>query len=250
MLIKLPSSHCNITTSWWGFDNEENYSKNNNWGDIPVSYKINSNGYRADEWSSIDWNNSIVVIGCSIVFGQGLPVDRTLTSLLSTSLKRPCINLGVCGSSNALMFHNSLSLIDNNIKPYAVIFLFSNASRFTYFKHNTVTHFGPWSFETERLKQLSLQENPNYSKEELNFYSTYILNNNSDIHGSMIAIGAEALWKSQGIKSLAYETTEEPIMEKRFKSLPKIVDRARDGLHPGIETNKLWAEVIKNDLTL
>ena len=34
-----------------------------------VRYDINSSDYRAPEWNSIDWKNSICVFGCSHVFG-------------------------------------------------------------------------------------------------------------------------------------------------------------------------------------
>jgi hypothetical protein len=37
-----------------------------------VTYTTNSDHYRCPEWDQIDWNSSILILGCSVVFGVGV----------------------------------------------------------------------------------------------------------------------------------------------------------------------------------
>jgi hypothetical protein len=63
----------------------------------------------------------------------------------------------------------------------------------------------------------------------------------------MMAVGTEALWKSVGVQTISYSAYPNSLTD-RFKVLPPRVDRAREINHPGVLTNKIWADVIKNDL--
>jgi len=38
----------------------------------PVNYTVNSQGYRTEEFEKIDWAQSVVIFGCSTVFGTGV----------------------------------------------------------------------------------------------------------------------------------------------------------------------------------
>ena len=211
-----------------------------------ISYDFNDQGYRTLNWVDINWPESVVVIGCSYTFGLGLAVDDTLCHLLSKKFNRPFINLGVVGSSNHLILYNSTKLVVNGIRPKAVILLFSDPSRVTHFNSvdNTVVPLGNWVFPSSPVQQVLGLDN---SKSLINFYSDYIRDGNCDVHGTMASIGAEALWKSKNVPTLAYAAYN-GAMGDYLKSLPRGIDRSRDLSHPGIASNALWADFIETDL--
>ena len=59
----------------------------------------NPQGWRSPhDFNTLDWNNSVLVFGCSQVWGQGLGYSETLTSQLELRLNQPVINLGIMGA--------------------------------------------------------------------------------------------------------------------------------------------------------
>ncbi len=86
------------------------------------TYSLNIQGYRDQEWKDIDWNNSIICLGCSHTFGVGVSQDKTIPAQLAKKLNISCVNLGIPGGCNFFSLINSAKLINNNIKPKAVIF--------------------------------------------------------------------------------------------------------------------------------
>ena len=87
-----------------------------------ITYSLNRQGYREQEWNFIDWNNSIVCLGCSHTFGVGVPECDTIPAQLQKKLKINFVNLGIPGGCNFFSVINSANLINRNIKPKAVIF--------------------------------------------------------------------------------------------------------------------------------
>lgn len=253
MLAKV-NSKSGDTVEWFSVDSASQFVTNSiklgpNWEytDRKINYTFNNQGYRTANWDEIKWNESVVVIGCSYTFGLGLAVEDTICNLLTNKFNIPFINLGVVGSSNQLMCYNSIKLISNRVMPKAVILLFSDPSRTTHFNSNddTIIPLGNWVFPTSPVQQVLTLDN---SKSLVNFYADYIKDNNSDVHGTMAAIGTEALWKSKHIPVLAYSAYNEN-MNSQFNQLPRAIDRSRDLSHPGINSNKMWSEFIARDLT-
>jgi hypothetical protein len=247
------NSKCNSTVEWFSVDSEISYAntlklEGDNWEykDKPITYTFNQNGYRCPNWSEIAWQDSIIIIGCSNTFGLGLNYNDTAAHLLSQSLTTPVINLGVVGSSNHLMLFNSIKLIEQQIKPKAVILLFSDTSRYTHFNldNNSIKSLGHWSLSDSPVKKVASVDHG-----MSNFYLDYTRNQNCDAHGTMAAYSTEAVWKAAGIKTLAYSAYFNSLKDK-FKTLPARVDKAREQSHPGINTNKLWADIIKTDLQI
>ena len=113
------------------FEEKNNYEKNcknlgKHWHyfDKEVLYYLNNNFYRAPEWNTINWKESIVVFGCSHVFGEGLALDETLCYHLEKLYKRPVINLGQSGTSTIFNWHNrdNYSVKFNIHLPVLVVF--------------------------------------------------------------------------------------------------------------------------------
>jgi len=112
-----------------------------------ANYLVNSNGYRTLEFDTIDWPNSIVMFGCSMVFGEGLDEEQTISYQLSKLLNCPVINMGVTGSSIQHSVHNQVILKQNYPTPRAVVNLWTEYSRCTLYSDNILNTFGPWNTE-------------------------------------------------------------------------------------------------------
>jgi hypothetical protein len=118
-------------------DSEELFKKNLKrmpedwvWRNKQILYTHNSQGYRAPEWKDVDWNNSVLVFGCSFVYGVGIRREETCTKNLSDLLKMPVINLGCNGSSPLFQWVNSTILrSEYNVKPKAVIYYWPYSQR-------------------------------------------------------------------------------------------------------------------------
>ena len=229
------------TLDWFSVDSEDTFNKilptmPDDWEyrNTKISYTLNNQGYRTKEWDKINWTESTIMIGCSNTLGLGIPEKDTACSILEKELGYPFINLGVVGSSNHLMFYNSMRLIEQGIKPKSVLLLFSDPSRYTHFnqKEDYIVALGNWSLE---------------DNEYSDYYYNYSNHMNCNVHGTMLAVATEALWKSHRVKTLCYSAYPNALKDK-FKTLPARVDRAREINHPGILTNKIWADIIKQDL--
>ena len=184
-----------------------------------ITYNINSQGYRAKEWDQYDWNNSIVVFGASNVLGIGVHEDDTLSGQIQRKTGIPCINLGQLGSGCSSQWINSLLLLNQNITPKGVVYIWPDDSRDTEFKDDNgikVSFIGHWT-PREFSRLLCCHE---YQGKVLsNYYSDAI----------------NMLWNC-------------PIAEFKLQSndptSPLVqIDLSRDKLHPGPETYKIWANL-------
>jgi hypothetical protein len=135
MTIKLLTCH-NSKNEWIGSDTEELYLHNLKsqaadwqWRNQKVSYTCNSQNYRAPEWNTIDWSNSIVVFGCSQIFGIGVSDNQTVGYYLSKLLNKSVINLGIPGGSVMALWVNTEKLLDHKVNPLAVIYNWPSANR-------------------------------------------------------------------------------------------------------------------------
>ena len=89
-----------------------------------ITPEVNSLGYRTVDFNKVVWNDSIVIFGCSYVFGVGLFNNETISNQLQELIGRPVINMGVPASSMSYAFFNQLAL--SNSKPYAVVNLWTS----------------------------------------------------------------------------------------------------------------------------
>lgn len=143
------------TDKFSGTDSEDLFEKNlksqpDDWyyRHNPVRYTVNSLKYRAPEFKDIDWKNSVVVFGCSFVFGVGLDDKDTMPYQLSQILGMPVINMGMGGSSMTFSLHNSIMLKDGYPTPKAVVQMWTGYDRTTYYRKRTVESCGSWTLDT------------------------------------------------------------------------------------------------------
>lgn len=237
-LIK--TSWCNRVMNFYSMDTEELYIKNarnlrlrgEHWDyfNKPITYKFNSQGYRAAEWTDIDWKESVVIFGCSHVVGEGLAEEDTITAQLSKLLQRPVINLGVSGTGISFSFYNSTMLYKNLPKPHAVVHLWSDLNRVELYTDNDI-----------------LLNTPS-GKTNNEFYRNWLLHpENPNTHMYMSAQASRCMWES---KTRYYELS---LFGKTADILNCIIirdiDLARDLGHFGIETAKLVAENIAANIS-
>ena len=141
--IKRPLQKCDYlnkeTEFWIGSDTKEQYEELIKAG-IPdywrfhrssFSYKINSFGFRAPDFNTVDWRNSYVILGCSHVFGVGTPYHETIGQYIAKELNSPVINMGVGGATTTVIYNNFLKLIKDYGKPKGVFILWTYPTRQT-----------------------------------------------------------------------------------------------------------------------
>lgn len=188
-------------------------------------YTVNSLGYRAPEFTTIDWSNSFIIQGCSQVFGESTLDDTLLVNYhLSDLLGAPVINLGVSGSGMEVQYVNSLEMLEQGIKPKGVFIVYPNMDRYSLFADGKREHIGPWS-EDKKLM--------------------WMLNNNSRTHNINLMRGYRLLWSLADIPLVELSHHKE---NKEFcKDIIEwddFLDRAPDGDHWGPITAKRIAEIL------
>lgn len=119
-------------------DGEEVFKKNkliygeawsDYWNTYPVTYDLNSLGYRMKEITEINQKNYVVVLGCSHTFGLGLPLEETWSYKLSKHLQCDLVNGAAPGSSNELILINLIRILANLEKPKLVVINWTQVHR-------------------------------------------------------------------------------------------------------------------------
>jgi hypothetical protein len=188
-----------------------------------ISYCLNEQGFRENAFKDINWAESIVIFGCSVVEGHGLALEDTIASQLNCMLKIPTVNLGVAGSAVDLAFFNSITLHNNYPRPKAIVHIWTSPHRYTEF--SALPHKDPIvNFEPTK---------PNYNA-AINWSKR-----------SEYYMAADRLiWKDIVPR---FEGSFFDIDDKQIKPF-EIIDRARDLQHPGILSAKKAATIIATEL--
>jgi hypothetical protein len=190
-----------------------------------VQYTLNSHGYRCPEFDTIDWQNTIVTLGCSHTFGIGVDDSEIYARLLQDKLGTPVVSLGMGGTDIWFQVYNAIELMKLNVR--GVVLQVPNKERFTIFgEGNQSTNYGSWNMK--KYKQI------------INIWGTDF--NLLQWH----SFGYDYIEKMLGNKLLfkfSLTTCDHLPMEKIFGC-----DLARDNSHPGPKTHKKIAEIIAKEL--
>lgn len=244
-----------ITTDWpnrhfnfYSMDTEESFLENSKkfkvensdwiYFDKKINYKFNSQGYRTVEWYTINWQEAVVIFGCSNVLGEGLAEEDTVSAQLSRLIHRPVVNLGVSGTGMFFNFYNSVLLDKNLPTPYAVVQMWPESSRFELFNETGFMINTPYGFGKDSTLQGKLKDV---------FYKQWIAQpENANTHAWLIAQASAGLWRN---KTQYYELSLNPDTASLVNcDIAHWVDTARDLGHPGIETIKQIATQIASNL--
>ena len=86
----------------------------------PISYSINSKGFRDSEWPD-NLDDVVWCLGDSFTKGVGVPFEHTWPSILQTISKKRCINLGINGAANRLILNIAKQIISEHNPKYMII---------------------------------------------------------------------------------------------------------------------------------
>jgi hypothetical protein len=232
---------------WSGTDQESLFKKNLKTQPVdwyyrnnPVHYTVNSNGYRTKEFKDIDWSGSIVLFGCSNVFGVGLDDNDTLASQLERITGIPVINMGQGGTSVNYNLHNSVILANGYPTPRAVVQVWPGYDRCVFYWDKSVESFGSWTFKKNNYMDLWTRSDAN-----------------PKINALMAQLIFRQMWKDRAsIYECSFNVASAKLFEcTSYHNVNKIFSRdykdyARDLIHPGIETVKGAAEDIASKLCI
>lgn len=191
-----------------------------------LTKELNSLNYRTKEFDQIDWGDSVVIFGCSNVFGSGLTEEETISNQLSMRLNRPVINMGVPGSSIIYSLFNQIVLAETYPKPYAVINLWTVINRLSYFYENGPCHVGPWTAQ---------QPSKNIFGRSIKtvFEAWNISDVNPVLYSNFLQRMAEIIWKdTKHFQGTFFLNTRDALNVELFRYM----DYAQDNLHPGPAT--------------
>jgi len=202
-----------------------------------IRYTVNKEGYRAKDWAESNWEDSVLVLGCSHVFGIGVDDCETLPRFLSNELGCDTINLGFPAGSSTNILYNSLRILEQNIKPKSVVCIFPSTGRDSYFHSDHVKNLGAW-----------VEEKGFYTTPEVNYIQGFLSNESNIVVKNYInETSCRLLWEQSGVDFFGFVHT----FEERFRSWPKLsepIDYARDDKHYGPKTYSKWAKEIKDYL--
>lgn len=196
------------------------------WRHRSVGYTVNLQGYRCPEFDQIDWARSLVIFGCSHVFGVGVDDADTISSQLAALVNRPVINMGVGGSSILCSWHNLLCVLRRYGAPAGVIMGWTDLSRLTTFHANGDTrHLGPWTDADQLWRSWAVQSDC------------------SDVWARSVKHSWDCVIENLGVGSAEFthwQATAELLGVKYFP----LTDRARDLSHPGPASHRAVARYL------
>lgn len=226
----------NIKGVWNYFstDNYETHQKNlekkpKDWyyRNHKVNYTLNSYGYRTNEFEDIDWKNSIVLFGCSHMFGEGVDDNDTISANLERLIRVPVINMGMSGTSIQFALHNSLMLYKKYGPPKAVLYGLTGLTRYMFYHKYYVSNSTRYEGTPEEEKYIC------------DHFIPYNLINLELI---------KRLWEDKCKCHIfsTFERTSEILKCKRYAYIKN--DYGRDCEHFGIRSTKHIASCIHADL--
>jgi hypothetical protein len=179
-----------------------------------IYYKTNTLNYRTVDFENVSWKDSVVVFGCSNVFGIGLAEDETIDYQLSLLLDCPVINMGAGGTSMMFSLHNQL-VLHNIEQPKAIINMWTGIERLTI-------------FDKDKAVNITAHSHNHFSKELFklwNYYPTHSLS-----FSLMLQQMSVALWKDiPHVEVTLFESTANDLNCEFLRW----EDKARDLQHPG-----------------
>lgn len=202
-----------------------------------VEYHCNRDGYRTAEWDQIDWANSIVLLGCSMVFGIGVSQDETIAHFLEQYSGRPVVNLGFPSGPNQLILNNASALRNNFDTPYGVVILWSTLDRFMFYDQY-VTTVGLWTDSDAESGGVKLQK----------LYKLRNFNEiNSIVDSYYMAQTARAIWadRTRYLTGSYYAKSAHYTRSDLYFTQDC---KGRDLVHPGPGTHRRTAQLIHERL--
>jgi hypothetical protein len=231
-------------TKWWGHDNEAALRQNGGhplYDESSIEYRLNTNGYRCPEFKE-GADIRMISIGCSAVFGLGLPETALFHERFAERLRietgKTVVNwnLGETAAGNDVVervLHLAVPLLD----PHIVLVLFPEIARREYLSPHGlrikyVPTYHPPDDVTARALMDSIGKMTFQQDDELRFFRSY---------KSIESLLAGRCWLFGMFDGRWIETCHiyKHIARDRYIGNWRKEDRARDHAHPGPLTNDL-----------
>jgi hypothetical protein len=220
-------------------DNLKNMPSDWRWRNEKVTYTLNSQGFRCAEFETIDWNNSILVIGDSLGFGMGVDDSQTGAKQLADLTNRSVINLSQTGASAMYLWANTSILVENNIRPICVIYIWPNSSRMVEFiSNNRIHHRGIWGDEFENSLGFQWCMHPHQGDQ----FFKYAIKSVTTMWRCNVL---HYTWSKPEATmcNISHLHSEDTGRDHRYDPLLK-----RYTAHAGPDTYQVWAQLFKKDL--
>jgi len=233
--------HANSVLDWLPTDTKESFEKmmqdpahreyfsNLGWDKLgTITYKINSYGFRSEEFEI--GSDSIVALGCSYTHGTGLPIEATWPSLVGKHLGLKVYNLAWGGTSADTCFMVGQYWIPV-LKPKLVVMAAPPKDRI-----DITLATGHPEFQTI-LPATTVGE---FGSD--NFIKHWFANErNGQLNNAKNKLAVKALSNNLGIPCLTYNAHD------WFAKSREEVGYARDYMHAGPRGHEILAERIIND---
>lgn len=254
------------TSGFYGLDSSANLQKQlmvqpENWyyRDKEVVYTLNSQGYRAPEWKDIDWENSVVFMGGSQIFGVGNTDSDTIPHLFSVLTGVPSVNLSLGGVGMQFHRQNTRMLIDNNIRPKKVFLIATPKHRFSWIKikdEDTLSfeNFGGWLMKEDKADPTFSSREPRtgYAKLRKAMFTYWAdFDHNIDWEYKHVVDHIKLMWESVGVEIQLFAENSEDcellgVEDYDLEGYMKVKGaRARDNSHGDRNFNRRVAEIFK-----
>ena len=207
-----------------------------------VEYRYNSYGYRTQEFDQVKPGH-VLVAGCSLTEGVGLPLNETWVYLLEQSLGHSVVNIAVGGSNAGFNSHNISSWIAHGQRPSQVIVQWPNVYRMLNF-HGAHANFAlnqqPDNIYSETLK--TSPENFVYN------WLSAVINTNRFLSSCNIPVINLFFDATDAMENAGNILKENNIImhtdEKKPGSTWHFDSRAYDNSHHSLWCNEQWTERI------
>jgi len=256
--IELETVLANADLVYWTFPKVSEFSSNNteyyellNWlKDYQLKYKNIKNFSEIDQ-DPYSWkikvpkltHNDAVFLGCSFTAGSALPGDKNnrYAEIVAKHFNKNCVNLAKDGGSNnrSLDIFSQLEFAEKQI----VVLQLTSLERLRYVS------------EDKKIHDLMFSRTPN-SKDFLKIYHRDFLLYELLIKLRLVVSMARTkklrflFWLIDYKNDLVYSIEDQTYFYNCTEFIPKsmmenyLVDFGTDGLHPGIESNKIIANTI------
>lgn len=231
----------------WAFDVErDRFDKAGGhplYGEGDVTYRFNSRGYRCADFDTVA-DIRILAIGCSYVFGLGVPQAATFPELFAEKLRASVApktvvvwNLGLCGASNDYI-NRMLYFAVPWLEPHITLINFTHFSRREYITVqdryiNYLPQYTPSDdVFVDVFRHFDALTSP--PDDQLNFFRNY---------KAVESLLAERRWIYSYPGSQDVGPVAGHLDQSRFAGVLQTIDRARDHLHPGPESHRRMAEL-------
>jgi hypothetical protein len=244
--------------SSYDFYTADNPEYNKSKYDPDITYRLNSRGFRSDNFNKDNVSDSILVAGCSNTFGLGLPYDIIWGNLLSKKTNsKDFYNLGVVAGSIPVIVNNCFSFIEEFGKPKAIFILFPSIDRGTVFQD--------FSTDDSYNKRFMIRTSMNHTSDsphdqQNNVYQKLSLIKTLEVLCN--SLGIPFLWSiteedcdtliKQTIKDSSYFKNyisifnfDAPVKDdQHLKQYKKYWDKSRDGVHLGEQFQRIFSNML------